>query len=388
MLILYGGDGATTPRNELVSWMVEKKALNAEPVLVAWGTPHSEGSISDRVKEEIDVADKAIALVTKDVRSEYGAPNVLEEIGRWLQSRGGRTLCVIRQAGTKVNSNATGLIHLSFESRIREVFDDLRDFLADTVPANEPVLAMPIERAGKSTERAEMPSASSLTIASSPNWVLVARRAYPKIRIEETAEAVTAVVVCTDPSDEFALRGLSRRAEIELVYGNHVAQGRLSESRISHEAQSIATVVVSLQERHHQGGMSYEMSFGGPNGLSADEVAEQRARRLLTGEPRARKNDLYGPEMLIRGVGGAVQVTESPIPGFLSGKSRDDRATWERLRLELVRFLLNTNCVERIDLLTLQVVKGRLAQVDFRGCRHVSSGSEPVIIEINQAVDF
>ncbi|MDQ3300589.1 MAG: hypothetical protein M3619_28750 [Myxococcota bacterium] len=75
-LVLYGGDGATTARNELVAWMVEKKALNADPHLVAWGTPHSQGSVADRVKQEIERADKAIAIVTKDVRSEYGAPNV------------------------------------------------------------------------------------------------------------------------------------------------------------------------------------------------------------------------------------------------------------------------------------------------------------------------
>jgi len=35
------------------------------------------------------------------------------------------------------------------------------------------------------------------------------------------------------------------------------------------------------------------MSFGGPNGMSADEIAEQRTRRLLTGERRARKNDMW-----------------------------------------------------------------------------------------------
>src|SRR3954470_12857814 len=86
VLVLYGGDGATPPRNELVAWMVEKKSLNADPHLVAWGTPHSQGSVADRVRQEIERADKAIAIVTKDERSEYGAPNVLEEIGRWLQA--------------------------------------------------------------------------------------------------------------------------------------------------------------------------------------------------------------------------------------------------------------------------------------------------------------
>lgn len=385
VLVLYGGDAATAPRNELVSWMVEKKALNVEPVLVAWGTAHSEGTVADRVKQEIDLADKAIAIVTKDTRSTHGAPNVVEEIGRWLQAKGGRTLCVIRQEGTQINSNAAGLIYLSFESRIREVFDDLRDFLADDATAGEPSAPVP---AAAPSARSTSTSSSTITFASNPNWVLVGQRAYPKVRVDETPDAVTAVVACPEPADESAIRGLPRRAEIEVVYGNHIALGVLSESRISHETQAIGTVVVSIQDRHQRHGFARDMSFGGPNGMSADEIAEQRARRILTGEPRARKNDMYGPEMLIRGVGDAtLQVTESPIPKLLAGKSREDRATWERVRLELVRFLIVTNCVEQIDLLSLHVANGKLVRVDFRGTRHVS-GYEPVVIEINEEVSF
>jgi hypothetical protein len=385
VLVLYGGEAATAPRNELVSWMVEKKALNVEPVQVAWGTAHSEGTVADRVKKEIELADKAIAIVTKDTRSTHGAPNVIEEIGRWLQAKGGRTLCVIRQEGTQINSNAAGLIFLSFESRIREVFDDLRDFLADDAGASEPVAPSP---AASATAPARSTPSSTSTFASNPSWVLIGQRAYPKVRVDETAEAVTAIVACAEPADESAIRGLSRRAEIEVVYGNHVAEGVVSESRISHEAQAIGTVVVSIQDRHQRQGFARDMSFGGPNGMSADEIAEQRARRILTGEPRARKNDMYGPEMLIRGVGDAIQVTESPIPKLLAGKPRDDRATWERVRLELVRFLIVTNCVEQIDLLTLQVTNGKLVRIDFRGTRHVSSGYERVVIEVNEDVNF
>lgn len=131
----------------------------------------------------------------------------------------------------------------------------------------------------------------------------------------------------------------------------------------------------------------YEMSFGGPNGMSADEIAEARARRLLTGEPRARKNDMHGPEMMIRGMGSAIQVTESPIPGLLAGQPREERGTWERVRLELVRLLVLTNCVESVDMLSLQVADGELVHVDFRGTRH-RYGSEAVVIEIGQAVKF
>jgi hypothetical protein len=297
VLVLYGGDAATAPRNELVSWMVEKKALNVEPVQVAWGTAHSDGTVADRVKKEIELADKAIAIVTTDTRSTHGAPNVVEEIGRWLQAKGGRTLCVIRQEGTQINSNAAGLIYLSFESRIREVFDDLRDFLADDGGASD--APSPTASPHRHPPR---PRQRSLSLRIQTGFSSDSERI-----IEETPEAVTVVIACAEPADESAIRGLSRRTEIEVVYGNHVAQGVVSESRISHEAQAIGTVVVSIQGRHQRQGFARDMSFGGPNGMSADEIAEQRARRILTGEPRARRNDMYGPEMLIRGVGDAIR---------------------------------------------------------------------------------
>lgn len=381
VLVFYGGEGGTIPRQELVTWMASKKSLNIEPRFVSWNTPHSAGSIADRVKEEIELADKAIAIVTKDPRSAFGAPNVIEEIGRWIQGKDPRTICVVRQEGTQVNSNVAGLPFVSFEERIREAFDGLRDFLEDQLE-DEFLTAPP----------AKQRAPAALTIDSNPTWVLVDQRAFQRIRIDETTEDVTVVVACVDSAQESALRGLSRRSPVELVYANHVAQGSLSEGKVSHEhTQTLGTIVVSLHEQHLQDRRSVyqDMSFGGPNGMSADEIAEARARRLLTGEPRAKKNDNFGgPESLIRGMGQGIQVTESPIPRLLVGAARDERATWERLRIELVRLLLLTGCVERIDVLKLQVTNGKLVRVEFRGARRVSSGLDPVTIEVNESVDF
>lgn len=291
VLVLYGGDAATAPRNELVSWMVEKKALNVEPVLVAWGTAHSEGTVADRVKQEIDLADKAIAIVTKDTRSTHGAPNVVEEIGRWLQAKGGRTLCVIRQEGTQINSNAAGLIYLSFESRIREVFDDLRDFLADDANAAAPSEPLP---AAAPSACSTSTSSSTITFASNPSWVLVGQRAYPKVRVDETPDAVTAVVACAEPADESAIRGLSRRAEIEVVYGNHVAQGVLSESRISHETQAIGTVVVGLQRQAYGSGKPKD------TGHRCEDVLEGRVPREWEASRGVRSGDRNGRDCRYR----------------------------------------------------------------------------------------
>jgi hypothetical protein len=86
----YGGENATLPRAELIAWLATTKSLNVEPFVVADDVPHSQGSVQDRVTNAIRQADKAIAVVTLDDRSKSGAPNVIEEIGRWLQ---GKSVC-------------------------------------------------------------------------------------------------------------------------------------------------------------------------------------------------------------------------------------------------------------------------------------------------------
>jgi hypothetical protein len=277
------------------------------------------------------------------------------------------------------------LIYLSFESRIREVFDDLRDFLADGVPGAEAEATQPPGQGAP--VHAAHTSTVDFTIAASPSWVLVASRPYRRLRVDESGRTITATFVCDDPADEFAVRQLQQRSEIELAYAHHLARGVLSNSGITHDAQATGTVVVTLRDGYEHRGRHQEMSFGGPNGMSADEIAEQRAQRLLTGEPKARKNDVHGPEMMIRGMGD-VQITESALPRLLASVDRTDRLAWELVRLELVRLLLLTNCVERIDRLALKIANGKLIEIDFQGTRHVSSGYEPFVVEIKQAVDY
>lgn len=38
--------------------------------------------------------------------------------------------------------------------------------------------------------------------------------------------------------------------------------------------------------------------------------------------------------------------------------------------------------------LALKITNGRLVEIDFRGTRHVRSGSEPFVVEIKEAVDY
>jgi hypothetical protein len=382
VLVLYGGDAATAPRNELRTWLAAKKQLNIESTIVAEGVAHSEGTVDARVKAAIKAADKAIAIVTVDERSQYGAPNVLEEIGRWRGAKEDRDLCIIRQDGVLVNSNMGGVVYLSFQSRIKETFDDLRDFLMDRQPTDSEA----------ETEPAASPvgSAFSMIVDSNISKALIDGQLYVTVRIEEVEERITVDIDCADGASESKVRALQRRARIEVTYGNHVARGVLEDCRFTHEAHMSATIVVSLRGQQDQNAHMHDAAWGGPGGMTADDIAEKRATRLLTGEPRATRLDPFGPEILIRGgMHDGLQVDESPIPRIIARLPRKERTTWEHIRLELIRQLILSRAVERIERLSLTIKDDRLVHVSFRGTRHrYYSNIAPHVIDIDQDVDF
>ena len=143
VLILYGGEAATKPRNELLEWLNSSQTHDeigrkVDARKVAEMTAHMDRSIDQRVEDMMDWADKAIFLLTTDTRSAYGAPNVLEEFGRWIGQKGRRTMMALRQEGVEVHSNASGLVYVAFED---DVVDECRKrlvaFLNDPIPAVE-----------------------------------------------------------------------------------------------------------------------------------------------------------------------------------------------------------------------------------------------------------
>lgn len=392
VLILYGGDAATEPRDKLVAWMAKKKnALKAEPYQVAWGIPHSDGAVADRVRDGILHADKAIALVTPDPRSEYGAPNVIEEIGRWIQAKGGQTLCVIRHTETKINSNMAGLVYLSFSGSIKEVFDDLRDFITDESAASDqerPRKDIDISTLDVQPGSTTKPGSSRI-FSGSTDYALIQEHLYKKITIEEHEDITTIALDCSDPVDEEILRRLSRGEHVNLAYRHRLIRGSITSTKFSHTEGS--TAVLSISSRHAHGGANNDVAWGGGGGMSADEVAKLRARRLLTGHPRRDPADPLGRlglEMVVRGIGGELAVDDSPIPRYLNGHSRQDPKTWERLRLQLVRDLVLSSCVHSIRSLELRVNDGVLSHVTLKATRQMYTNVPPFEIIVDEDVHF
>lgn len=135
IILFYGGDNATEPREQLLSWLREPrisdivgKRIDARKV--SDFPSHSGRVVNEAVDEAIEWADLALALLTTDSRSENGAPNVVDEIGRWRSKKGGETLAIIRQKSVKPHSNLAGYVYIRYENEvIIEIGEKLLQFL-------------------------------------------------------------------------------------------------------------------------------------------------------------------------------------------------------------------------------------------------------------------
>ena len=123
IIIFYGGDSATKPREQLLNWLrtprvksILQRQIDVRKVS-NW-TADGAYSVHDRVAEAISWADKALVMFTPDSRGEYGAPNVLEEFGRWVSRKPTGTMVVLRHKDVPVHSNAAGLVYLRFHDDV------------------------------------------------------------------------------------------------------------------------------------------------------------------------------------------------------------------------------------------------------------------------------
>lgn len=382
VLVLYGGDAATNPRNELMAWLA-RDSLNVKAKLVAEDAPHSKGAVDDRVDEAIDEADKAIALLTPDARSPYGAPNVIDEIGRWRGAKGKETICLVRQDGVPVYSNHGGIVYVGFKERVKDAFDGIREFLLDapSTPKKKPTTT------GKASGKKDF------VVDSNANSALIDARRFSTSKIEDVQGRLTLVADQLDGAGEAALRDLSKRhGEVEIAYGNTAVSVNIEDVRITHGQSVQATLVCRVSERRSESMFEASVGVGGGKSLSADDIATMRATRILFNDPPESKHahSFDSVEMFIKGgMRGAMEITESPIPRLLEGLPRGERATWEALRLALIVQLRMSGTVEHIEKLRLTVRGGRLVKIEFRGRRAKPYvNADAVVIDVERKVNF
>jgi hypothetical protein len=382
ILVLYGGDAATNPRNELMAWLA-RDSVNVKAKLVAEDAPHSKGAVDDRVDKAIAEADKAIALLTPDARSPYGAPNVIDEIGRWRGAKSKETICLVRQDGVPVYSNHSGIVYVGFKERVKDAFDGIREFLLDTPSTSE---KKPTTTDGTSGKK-------DFIVDSNANTALISGRQFSTSKIEDVQGRLTLIADKLDGADEAALRDLSKRhGEVEIAYGNTAVSASIEDVRITHGQGIQATLACRVSERRSATIFEASVGIGFGKSLSADEIATMRATRILFNDPPASKqaNSFDSVEMFIKGgIHGAMEITESPIPHLLKELPRGERTTWEAVRLALIAHLKMSGTVEHIEKLKFSVRGGRLVRIEFRGRRAKPYvNAEAYVIDLDRKVNF
>lgn len=344
---------------------------------------HTKGSVDDRVDSAIAWADAAIAIITPDARGVHGAPNVIDEIGRWRGGREKETICILSQNMVKPYSNHAGIVRPEFKDRIKEVFEEIRGFLA-SLPS--------ISDDGDSTSGGPAET-DSFKLETSRDYILLDSKSFVYSSLDETDGNVIVTMSQVSSSDANILRRIGTgTASIRVAFGDVAMQA----SVVDHAVQRNNATNVTLKLRSKDASRSRvasDVAWGGTPPLDANQIARLRATRILFNEPPPTEGHAWhsnnGAETLIRGGMSGLPILKSPVIEELENLPRQDQATWVHIRLLMIAHLCLSNCVEHVDKLSLTVSGGRLKRIEFRGTRWRVYGTvPPFVIEIDQAVDL
>lgn len=209
-------------------------------------------------------------------------------------------------------------------------------------------------------------------------------------------EAVTMNLLPSDSRDAAAIDSLSRyirRDPVGLAFGNKAMYARVE--AITHDFVS-GRDLWTVELKPDQELLSGQRMYGEINlsGVSADEMAELRARRILLDEK------LFGPGGVYRGMtsrlnqglledsvqgrSGGLQITASPFPKLYASMGDDPEAFLAYARLYAVLLLVLSNTVESIQRLELNMRGAEELSVRFEGQRPAYYSNQPPIqIKVN-----
>ena len=192
------------------------------------------------------------------------------------------------------------------------------------------------------------------------------------LRVSEcTEDGARFVAKCEapTPAEEHVLRSMRGARALPFAYGTTAGNADVRELRAETDAAGkrvwhVELAISSARSGHHEMGTT---------GYSADELAEMRASRLLTGEPRAdprATRTMDTVEMLVAGLGDS-RVTQSVFAEIMP-KLASDPARLEKARLVAMHRLQATQCVDDTLILELTQLAEDCLHVRFEGKR--SSG--------------
>jgi hypothetical protein len=239
-----------------------------------------------------------------------------------------------------------------------------------------------------STEKKRSPTSSrSTTISanSSGAWVLLDENFFLTKCVDTQADQ--SVILHISPANgeqEAALRNLQpdqfSKSQVAYAHQNEAAIMQVESVRSS-SIKGKTTFILTLRPAQRSQGNSSEMNF---SGCSADEIARLRTRLLLLNETPdiQSKNDSSLINSSVEGYDNAVKIKKSIFPDLWTRLKTQPKLFLYHARLAAVYHLKMSRTVEHILEFKLNLTKGNVMSIRFRGQRKQVYGQAPVVIEV------
>jgi hypothetical protein len=258
-----------------------------------------------------------------------------------------------------------------------------------------------IEIESKLPQADEQPKQETViqTLSDSGMWVLLKNGFYLADEVSEPGDNAVSLKLPVNSADEdAAFRSLQpnnfgRVDPIPYAHQNAGAIARVNEAkRTSVNGKSLWELLLNLEE--NDSGYLSEMSV---NGVSADQIAELRARFILLNErptpvrQQARPFNLNEGmlDISVSGLNARVKVEGSVLPDLWQNANKDINAFLPLARLWSVFHLITSNTCQYVLELTLGPVINEKVHVKFRGQRHKQYvNAEPYIISFEGDCDL
>ncbi len=224
-------------------------------------------------------------------------------------------------------------------------------------------------------------SAAPTVVRSSGHWVLLDDKPYVSTSVNERGEDITIRIPVNTSAEDAALRQLktkfsNRHEPFGWAYQNDAALVTLTSAERESQGDKAAWLL-TLRRSDRQGNPLWsETNY---NGISADQLAEMRARLLLLNEKPNLGRDQrdYFFEAILQGTTSPMKVTAALFPQLWSSHRGDTATFLQQARLHAVYALKLSHTCEHVEELALGPIRNNRLAVKFRGVRAERYTNEP-----------
>ncbi|MDW8801468.1 caspase family protein [Clostridium sp. A1-XYC3] len=236
-------------------------------------------------------------------------------------------------------------------------------------------------------------------IQDSGKWCLFNIEAIKYDKVIEKDDLIEVSIVNPLPGQVAIIRNLDTvnpwgNNNISFTFKELCEYVKVENIEINHDNDEIYTIKLRKNKKGSSYGTELSVGLGGfGKSISAKELAELRARRILLGEeknPEFSRSEWNMINMFVSKNGSTGFEISKPIlrdviNKFLN-KSVED---WKLIRLYMIYYLIMSYTVEYIEDLKLFVYSGIISKVEFTGIRHrIYSNVDPEKVIVNDRTVF